>query len=106
MTRPPTMPVIRPSWAGTPDATATPTHSGRATRKTTRDAVTSARNVARVSDSFAWVRLHPASPHGARAGRWFGSLHGDRGRARAPSLPVRDSPEPVPVGAEDQQRKV
>ena len=48
------MPVIRPSSAGTPEATATPTHSGRATRKTTRDAVTSARNVAR---SLGFVRM-------------------------------------------------
>src|SRR5882757_10155008 len=37
-TRPPTMPVTMPSSAGTPDATATPTHSGRATRKTTSEA--------------------------------------------------------------------
>lgn len=35
MTIPPTAPAIIPEKAGTPDATATPRHKGRATRKTT-----------------------------------------------------------------------
>lgn len=39
---PPTTPVTTPSSAGTPDATATPTHSGSATRNTTTDAPRSA----------------------------------------------------------------
>ena len=44
-TMPPTMPVMMPSSAGTPEATATPTHSGSATRNTTSEAPRSAPKV-------------------------------------------------------------
>lgn len=40
-TIPPTMPVMSPSAGGTPEATATPRHSGSATRNTTTEAMTS-----------------------------------------------------------------
>ncbi len=65
--RPPTIPVISPSSAGTPDATATPTQSGRATRKTTSEAGRSWRHWAPRSRTG----LTPRPPVGAAGVRRF-----------------------------------
>jgi hypothetical protein len=50
--RPPTIPVTRPSAGGTPDARAIPRQSGRATRNTTTEASASAARVRRCVERF------------------------------------------------------
>ena len=70
VTMPPTMPAMSPAMMGAPDASAMPSDSGMATRKTTSDASTSWRTDENNRGRVAW-----GEASGAMVGMDMATLH-------------------------------